>query len=271
MLYPSDMARNLELTVHEALAEHAIFAELERIGEPWNHISVLGEVDSTNAHLERNLSRVVPGNPFMVTADEQTLGVGRLNRQWVSPFGAGIALTIGISQSDIAHELSAIPLISGLAVVNALNGLNIPASLKWPNDVVFLDSQGLRKVGGLLVRRLNNAVALGIGINVGLTEAELPVAHATSLAIEGFEISREILIAHIIQHTHNLLTQPVDWHSDYSLACSSLGRIVRIIQTDKVCFSGTALRVEPDGGLVLQTNSGEKIVTVGDVEHATLN
>lgn len=270
MLYPSDMARNVELIEHKALVEQEIYAALQKIGESWNHISVVDQVDSTNAFLERNLSRVVPGNPYMVTADEQTVGVGRLERQWISPFGAGIALTIGIAEDDIVQDISVVPLISGLAVTFALLEFGIECSLKWPNDVVFLDSAGMRKAGGLLVQRFNNTIAVGIGLNVGLTSDQLPVEHATSLSVEGHQVAREELIAQIIHHVHRLLTTLHDWHPDYVLACSSLGRIVRVTQTDNTCFSGTAIRIDSDGALVIQTASGERRVTVGDVEHATV-
>jgi hypothetical protein len=40
---------------------------------------------------------------------------------------------------------------------------------------------------------------------------------------------------------------------------------------DSVCFSGTALRIDNDGALVIQTSIGEQRVTMGDVEHATVD
>lgn len=271
MLYPSDMANNVELVAHKPLVKQDIFSHLDALSETWNHLSVVDEVDSTNAFIQRNLSRVVPGNPYAITADEQTLGIGRLDRQWFSPFGAGIALSIGIAQDDVAHDTTAVPLIAGVAAVTALHQFGIDCSLKWPNDIVFIDSQGLRKTGGILVQRFQDVFAIGIGINVGLTEDEVPVPQATSLCIEGYEISREEIIAHVIHQLHQMLTTPVDWHSQYVDFCSTLGRVVRVTQTDKVCFSGTALRVDPDGALVIQTNSGEHRVTIGDVEHATID
>ena len=271
MLYPSDMPRNVELEKHKPLVEQEIFAALAKNGVTWNHLKVMAEVDSTNTYIQRNIGKIVSGNPYLVTADQQSVGIGRLDRTWFSPHGAGIALSIGVATEDIPHELSAIPLVVGLAVHEALQAFGIASSLKWPNDVVFIDSSGLRKAGGILVQCFQGFVIAGIGLNVGLQKHELPVDSATSLSLEGYEISREEIIAGIIQQIERTLCSDIQWHNEYVSACSSLGRIVRVTQLDSVCFSGIALRVDPDGALVLQTNTGEQRVTIGDVEHAVVN
>jgi BirA family biotin operon repressor/biotin-[acetyl-CoA-carboxylase] ligase len=60
---------------------------------------------------------------------------------------------------------------------------DLPAVLKWPNDVLIAD----RKVCGILSERVDTsqgpACVVGIGINVSLEEDQLPVPSATSLAI----------------------------------------------------------------------------------------
>jgi len=271
MLYPSDMPRNVELEKHKPLVEQEIFTALAKNGASWNHLKVMDEVDSTNSYLQRNIGQIVSGNPYLVTADLQTVGIGRLDRSWVSPHGAGIALSIGVAIEDIPHELSTIPLVIGLAVHKALQAFGIESSLKWPNDVVFIGSSGLRKTGGILVQRYQDVVIAGIGLNVGLQKHELPVETATSLFLEGYEISREEIIACIIEQIELALCSEVHWYPEYVSACSSLGRIVRVTQLDSVCFSGTALRIDNDGALVIQTSTGEQRVTIGDVEHATVD
>ena len=60
----------------------------------------------------------------------------------------------------------------------------VPASLKWPNDVLI----GEGKVARILAERIDSprgpAVVIGFGVNVHLTAADLPVPSATSLALE---------------------------------------------------------------------------------------
>src|SRR6478735_2479620 len=70
------------------------------------------------------------------------------------------------------------------APVADLSGLEL--GLKWPNDVLVAD----RKLAGLLAEVVDDAVVLGIGLNVSLREDELPVPTATSLAVEGSEERR---------------------------------------------------------------------------------
>ncbi len=61
----------------------------------------------------------------------------------------------------------------------------VDARLKWPNDVLVGD----RKLAGILAEKVEDGLVIGVGLNVGLREEELPVPAATSLAIEGAPLS----------------------------------------------------------------------------------
>ena len=79
-----------------------------------------------------------------------------------------------------------LPLLAGLAVVSPLTALSeLELGLKWPNDVLVED----RKLGGLLAEVVDDAVVVGLGLNVSLRADELPVPTATSLAIEGSAVT----------------------------------------------------------------------------------
>lgn len=115
----------------------------------------------------------VHGDVF--TADFQTAGRGRLDHRWLSPPGANLMMSAVLSVGGLTpnseglspEEVATLPLVVGLAVVQAVRGL-LPASvastvlLKWPNDVLI----GGRKVAGILCERNGDAVIVGIGINV---------------------------------------------------------------------------------------------------------
>ena len=68
-------------------------------------------------------------------------------------------------------------------------------TLKWPNDVL-LDG---RKLGGVLAERVDDAVVVGIGLNVSTRAAELPVETATSLALAGGRTDREIIVREVLR------------------------------------------------------------------------
>jgi BirA family biotin operon repressor/biotin-[acetyl-CoA-carboxylase] ligase len=80
-------------------------------------------------------------------------------------------------------------LLTGLAVSDGVRrAADLPAVLKWPNDVLIAD----RKICGILSERVDSsegpACVVGVGINVGLEEEQLPVPTASSLAIAARQV-----------------------------------------------------------------------------------
>ena len=91
--------------------------------------------ESTN--LDAKLTENVPDKSVFL-ADRQTKGRGRMGREWSSPSGVGIWMSIYLKpQTDMA-DISKLTLIAGLAVSRTINGTTI----KWPNDVLMVTHQG---------------------------------------------------------------------------------------------------------------------------------
>lgn len=116
----------------------------------------------------------------VVVSERQTKGRGRLSRNWSSPSGKGLWLSVILRPGcplSVAHQL---PLVSAVAVARSLEHFGFGPRLKWPNDVMIVD----RKVAGMLIEgqgeldRLKYAV-LGIGINVLQTADDFPEALRT--------------------------------------------------------------------------------------------
>jgi BirA family biotin operon repressor/biotin-[acetyl-CoA-carboxylase] ligase len=103
----------------------------------------------------------------VVLADAQTRGRGRQGRDWRSPVGGGIWLTLLERPADGA-ALEVLSLRVGLHAARALDPFASAAlQLKWPND---LYAEG-RKLGGVLVEARWRGgrpdwVAVGVGVNV---------------------------------------------------------------------------------------------------------
>ena len=72
-----------------------------------------------------------------VVASEQTAGRGRLERQWVSPKGAGLYFSIILRPG---FEQSAWPLLTLMAAVAVhdalLDSCALQTDIKWPNDLL---------------------------------------------------------------------------------------------------------------------------------------
>jgi BirA family biotin operon repressor/biotin-[acetyl-CoA-carboxylase] ligase len=135
----------------------------------------------------------------VVVADEQTEGRGRLGRPWFAPPGTSLLCSVQLRPVIPGERL---PELTGLAAracseaIAALTG--IEPQLKFPNDLLV---EG-RKVAGILAEAREGRIVLGIGVNVNLSEEELPVEvdrPATSLLVEtGRELDRAELLVELL-------------------------------------------------------------------------
>ncbi|HHU45582.1 MAG TPA: biotin--[acetyl-CoA-carboxylase] ligase [Actinomycetales bacterium] len=250
----------------------------------WNRVDVVESTGSTNADL---LPQVKEGaaDRVAIVASEQTAGRGRLSRTWTAPPGAAIAVSALFRPEGVPPTaLGLLPLVSGLAVVDmvrAVAGVDGLADdegtprlgLKWPNDVL-LDG---RKLCGILVEAASidpPALVAGIGVNVDLREDELPVPHATSLALAGApELDRGKLAAGLLdaldKRERQWRADPAAMMADYRANCLTLGTVVRVELPGGKELVGEAVGVREGGELVVRAaESGEEhVVTAGDVRH----
>lgn len=267
------MTSNGEFNDTDSLNPQRITDLLLALGSAWREIEILSTVDSTNAEVSRRLSsQITQSTPVIVMAEEQTQGRGRLDRTWSTPKGTGIALSFGLSADQVSGEPSALPLRIGLAASRALAKVGVAISLKWPNDLVFASDDGtIRKCGGILVQQQSGNYVVGIGINVRENEDQLPTPIATSLLLEGHDVSRVDLIANLIHSVESELPVATDWLSEYVDRCISINQEVLVSQLSGPDLVGRVNGVLENGALLLATDSGEVEITVGDVQHAAIN
>ena len=235
-------------------------------------VQVEDEVTSTNTvAIDRINAENAPINGFAVTAELQTAGRGRLDRQWESPSGAGIALSIALPESAFPEgHLSLVPLAVGLAAREAITPLGLDVSLKWPNDLVLVGPDGLRKLGGILVQRHPGWIIAGIGINVSLSREQLPIPTATSLYIEGIDASRNELIPAVIGGFLSRIEalRSEAFLTDYSAACCTIGQEVRVEGVGGSVIAGIAEGIAADGALlVVDADGTSSTINSGDVVH----
>lgn len=133
-------------------------------------LDVFQTVTSTNRFLSEKATRGEGMNVCL--AEFQTDGHGRRGRQWLSPFGAGICLSVSRQFSGGLASLQGLSLAVGVALVRQLEALEIRGlSLKWPNDILF---DG-RKLAGILIEVSGEEsgdgyAVVGFGLNLQLTD-----------------------------------------------------------------------------------------------------
>lgn len=240
-------------------------ASLVTPAAPWEPVEVHASVDSTNAVMRR-----APRLWGVVAAEEQRAGRGRLDRAWTTTPGASIAATVLVPRPARAAP-GWVPLVVGLALRDALTGVaGVEIALKWPNDLL-VPGDGHRKVAGILAELTPDGVIVGTGVNIDQERAALPVGTATSLRLAGAPgVSREAVLTTYLDTLVRLLRDldddPYAVRAAYSAACVTLGREV-VVHLPEGDVHGVATEIDPDGRLVLTTDSGPRAVAAGDVVH----
>ncbi len=224
---------------------------------------------STNA-----AAAAAPEPGRVVVADHQTAGRGRLDRGWETPAGVALTFSAVVDPGLPDAHWPWLPLLAGVAVAGAVRrATGLVTSLKWPNDVLVAD----RKLAGILVERVVGSsgpvAVVGIGVNVHQTE--LPVPHATSLALEGAAVDRADLLTAVLAGISGELAgwraaggDPAGLRASYTAACGTLGRDVRVLMPGGRTVEGRAEDVDEVGRLVVrEARGGTRALTAGDVVH----
>lgn len=120
---------------------------------------------STNEEIKQAIS-AGEHEGLVVTSLEQKGGYGRQGRSWASPLG-GLYLSLLLRptmQEKLPSPLPTLSLLVSIAVRRTLISCGVvePIMIKWPNDVL---TQG-GKLCGISVEAIDDAVCVGIGINI---------------------------------------------------------------------------------------------------------
>lgn len=152
------------------------------------------EVASTN-DLAINLAALGRSEGTVVVAGSQTRGKGRRGRRWFSPPGKNLYLSVILRPRRERREWPELSWVvaGGVARLLAGAGMRRAVTLKCPNDVLV----GGRKIAGILLEHRmtparKSGVVAGIGLNVNLSEEDLPgemKGMATSIAMETGEVT----------------------------------------------------------------------------------
>jgi BirA family biotin operon repressor/biotin-[acetyl-CoA-carboxylase] ligase len=255
-------------------------ALLRRGSDFWTRVDVVETTGSTNADLMAAAAADVADERRVLIAEHQQAGRGRRDRVWVSPPRAQLAMSVLLRLRGIAPgALGWLPLLTGVAVADALrDAAGVDAKLKWPNDVL-IDG---RKVSGILAEVVPGqadqpiGVVVGIGINVSLAEAELPVPHATSLALSGAPDTDRTALARAV--LDQIAARYLAWNESgwatgdladaYRERCATVGQPVRAELPGGEAVVGTAVGVDPDGRLQIRIDTGATVaVAAGDITH----
>jgi BirA family biotin operon repressor/biotin-[acetyl-CoA-carboxylase] ligase len=244
------------------------------VGREWHYEA---QVSSTNA-LAREAALRGASEGAVFVADEQVGGRGRRGREWVSPPGCGIYVSVLLRPQLPPDALPLLTLMAAVAVVRAIADVGAgEARIKWPNDILL----GGHKVCGILTEMVADAeslacVILGIGLNVN-TPPELlperPLFPAGSLAsVAGRRLPRARLLARLLNALDEGYAELIEQGGRPMLAAwearsDLVGRRVSVARVNDT-VTGVAEGLDSSGALVIRTDSGERqLILSGDISY----
>lgn len=238
-----------------------------------SELRYLPKTGSTNADAIKWLETGCP-DFSVVIADEQTAGRGRFDRKWVTKPGVALAFSVVIKPRE--NEMPYIQLFSplaGLAVYSGITSLyQLPVEIKWPNDILI----NRQKVCGILSETIWNnqaleGIVIGIGINISkgsISLGDMVSVPATSLEDHTADIvDRWSVLAQVLQqfkHWRNELATE-SFFACWEEHLAYKNEEVEIRGTAGAGLTGRLMGINSSGELILETDSGEVAVQVGDV------
>jgi BirA family biotin operon repressor/biotin-[acetyl-CoA-carboxylase] ligase len=236
-------------------------------------IEVKSMLDSTNDYVLQKISQPLQQGQVCL-AEHQKAGRGRRGRQWVSPFGSHVYLSMYWYLEQGMSAAMGLSVVAALAVSDAIKSLyHINVSLKWPNDI-YIDG---KKLAGVLIDLEGQALepchsVIGLGINVNMPQVSAEVIDQPWTDLQTHcqqKIDRNILTAklidcllvRLIEHREQGITNML---TDWQKADSFLDKKVRLITGVKETL-GWCRGINSQGALLLEVNGAIKVIYGGEV------
>lgn len=221
-------------------------------------------IDSTNTYAKTIGLNCDDGT--VVTSENQTVGRGRLGRQWESQ-SKSICMSIILKPEINIFQVAKITQVCAAAVALSLEEFGIDAQIKWPNDLMINN----KKICGILTEMESsnnkvNYVVVGIGINVNNSYSDFPDEIkniASSLKIETNNEFQKSIIAAKIMNNFEILYHEFVKNNNFKKSLdvcrkksNVIGKNINLIK-NKDITAAKAIDIGNDGELIVQYENGE--------------
>jgi BirA family biotin operon repressor/biotin-[acetyl-CoA-carboxylase] ligase len=234
-------------------------------------VTVLPVVDSTNQYLLDRLAELASGDACI--AEYQQAGRGRRGRQWISPFGANLYLSMFWRLEQGPAAAMGLSLVIGIVMAEVLQRLGAEqVRVKWPNDLYLND----RKLAGILVELTGKTgdaaqLVLGAGINMAMRETNASQIDQRWINLQeaGITIDRNELAAKLLNELRNSLRQfEIDglapFISRWRKLDNFIDRPVKLLIGEQQIF-GIARGIDQQGALLLEQEGVIKPFIGGEI------
>jgi BirA family biotin operon repressor/biotin-[acetyl-CoA-carboxylase] ligase len=226
---------------------------------------------STNSYLlEQAAEGAFEGT--VAVADHQWAGRGRLDRRWESPPGSSLLTSILFRPTFDPAELHLCTAAVALAAAEACRRVaGVGPVIKWPNDLLV----GEAKLAGVLAEAdfTGDACAVVVGIGINVAWPGPTAVQGTCLDdVCGEPVDRRMLLEALLEALaprRGLLDSPDGRQklaAELRQRCATLGQRIRV-ELAAEAVSGVASEIDDAGRLIVQTATGPRTVSAGDVVH----
>jgi BirA family biotin operon repressor/biotin-[acetyl-CoA-carboxylase] ligase len=202
-------------------------------------------------------------------ADRQVSGRGRQGRVWVSPVGNLSATTL-VKLRPTDPSAATLALVAAVAAEEAVS-VYLPRDggkviIKWPNDLLIDGA----KVSGILLERADDAVVIGIGVNLAHHPEGLD-RPTTSLATHGVRPDPAQFIETLAESFARWLAR---WRGEGIVPVRSrwlerahpVGTALTAACPDGSIIDGLFQGLDADGALVLRlADGGTRVIHAADI------
>ena len=219
--------------------------------DPQVEIKIFDAISSTNLEARQLAVSGMAGHGSFVVAMEQTAGRGRRGREFYSPKGSGIYLSVILEPKGTLEGSLLITTAAATAVYKAVKEVcGVKLGIKWVNDL-YKDN---RKVCGILTEAVTDFESgniefaiVGIGLNLYVEQEQFPkelqeIADRNRLAAQ--------IVNYLLEETRELKLS--EEYVEHNIVPGN-----EITITDnKSSRSARALAICPDGKLLVQETDG---------------
>lgn len=250
----------------QLLNEQAINARLDN-----GRLAVIPVIDSTNQYLLDRMDRLQSGDACV--AEYQQAGRGRRGRQWFSPFGSNLYLSMYWRLEQGPAAAMGLSLVIGIVLAEALQEQGAPdIRVKWPNDI-YLDD---RKLAGILVELTGKTgdaaqIVIGAGINLAMRAPAADVINQGWINLQeaGVSVDRNALSALIVNKMRTALVEfeqegLAPFIERWARLDNFINRPVKLLIGDREIF-GIARGIDQQGGLILEQDGVRKSWVGGEI------
>lgn len=246
----------------------------QHLKNPHLDISVFSSVTSTNTIL-KEMAEQGAKEGTVIIAEEQTAGRGRTGKQFYSPKGTGIYISILLRPDIPAEESLFLTTSAAVATARAIEDVSDKRALiKWVNDIYLEDKKacGILTEGAFNVEtgKLDYAI-VGIGINVCIPDGGFP-DNIKDIATAIFDKQtdsinkRSILIANLLDYFMEYYKdfKSKSYVKEYIERSMIIGKTITVIEGSKTSIAkaididkNCRLKVQFEDGTTKWLSSGE--------------